>query len=443
MSKQLALPLKSPTDHGLFLHPGVRHGTVLIWQSAMRKQWDKIEPQDDLARALSGHVGQSDRYFTPNEFLRWRRVDLLKSLRSCYVDLDDCRDWPGAVDALEEQRLPAPSLIVESGRGLHFYWPHDAVPRQALPVWQAIQDALVTALKPFGSDARAKDCTRVLRLIGSVNSKNGEEVRGWILRPTTWTLADLANEVLGPKKATRPPNVVGMEAARTKRAASTHQRTGPYRLWHSRFEDLTKIADYHAFAGNGIKPGNRDTLLFLIGTALSWFAAADTLTEAIDRIARTYTPTLSQREVTTYTQPIIARAIAAARGETVVFKGMTRDPRYAFRTATLRDWLGELIVPELEGTLKALCEPKTEAQVKERERARQRGRSRVKEGRYKNTRAEYLRQVDERRNQALALREEGLTHQAIADRLGIGRRQVGNLLTTQTDCPMAMTAPLV
>jgi hypothetical protein len=428
MAKQLALALRSPADHGDVLHPGVRHGTVLIWQRAMRRQWDKVEPKDDLARALSGHVGEVDRFFTPNEFNRWRRVDLLRSLRSCYVDIDDFRDWPSVVEALEDQRLPAPSLIVESGRGLHFYWPHDAVPSHALPVWQAIQDRLVAALQSFGSDPRARDCTRVLRIVGSINGKNGEEVRGWILSPRAWTLHELADEVLGPRK-TRKAEVVTLEAARSKRAASVHQKTGTYRLWYSRFQDLTKIADYHAFMQpRGIEPGNRDTLLFLLGTALSWFAAPDTLAEAIDRIARTYTPSFSDREVMTYTKPLMARAMAAARGETVEFKGKQRDPRYAFRTETLREWLGDLLVPELEARLAVLGVPKSSAELAACERERQRGRSRVTEGRYGTTRSEYLAKADGRVQQAQELHKRGLSQTAIAAQLGTTQGRVSQLL---------------
>lgn len=404
MARQLELGLRTPIDHAEFLHAGTRHGTVIVWeQQSFRKQWGRVEPQDDLAQAMSRHVGQPDRYFTPNQFHRWRRVELLRSLRSCYIDLDGCRDWRGALEHLREQKLPEPSLIVESGRGLHFYWPLEPCPGAALPVWQAVQDKLLVALQTFGSDAAARDCTRVLRIVGSINSKAAAEVRGYIISPAKWTLHELADEVLGPRNTKKLAQVVGLEAARAKRAASVHQKTGTYRLWHTRFLDLVKIADYHAFLRpRGVAEGHRDNVLFLLGVALSWFAAADTLQEAVLRLAKTYTPSFSEREAVMYTRPLIARAIASSKGETVEYNGEQRDPRYAFRTATLRQRLAGLITPELEPKLISLGAPKTDDEKTAIRRlqmaAIEAKRDRVAEGRHALDRATFLAGHDQERS---------------------------------------------
>lgn len=121
MSKQLALALSSPAEHGDFVHE-VRQHTVLIWEAqAASKKWIKVAPADDLAQMLAAHVGQPERYFTVNQFHGWRTVRLLRSLQACFVDIDGCTDWPGVLDALSGLGLPSPSLLVESGRGLHLY----------------------------------------------------------------------------------------------------------------------------------------------------------------------------------------------------------------------------------------------------------------------------------------------------------------------------------
>ena len=362
MSRQLTLSLRAPAEHADFVHSQKRYGTVLIWkQRASSRQWVKIQPTDDLALLMAEHLGQNDRYFTPNEFKQWRRVDLLRSLRAVYVDLDGCTDWQGVLEWLSEQGLPSPTLIIESGRGLHLYWLLEATPAKALPVWQAVTDALVSKLKAFGSDSSARDCTRVLRIVGSVNSKNLAEVRGWVVSPRRWTLHELADDVLGPRKTVA--NVAGLEAARVKRAASVHQRTGPYRLWHQRYQDLCLIAEHHAFMRSyGVAEGSRDKLLFLLAVALSWFTSADGLAEHIQRVAKTYMPSLSVREVVTYTQTIITRAMAARSGEKYEWNGRQKDPRYEFRTETLRSWLGPLITPGLESQLIALGPPKSAAE---------------------------------------------------------------------------------
>jgi len=434
VSKQLALALRAPAEHGEFVHSGKRHGTVIVWKAQCRPQWGKIKPADDLPAAMADHIGEIDRYFTPNEFRNWRRVDLLISLRACYVDLDGWTDWPAVLDFLQARGLPMPSLIVESGRGLHLYWPMDAAPKQSLPVWQAVQDELVKQLAQVGADSSARDCTRVLRIVGSVNSKNSAEVRGWVVSPRRWTLHELADDVLGPRKTVA--NVVGLEGARVKRAASVHQRTGPYRLWHQRYQDLCLIAEHHAFMRSfGVAEGSRDKLLFLLAVALSWFTSVDGLAEHIQRVAKTYMPSLSVREVVTYTQTIITRAMAARSGETYEWNGRQKDPRYEFRTETLRSWLGPLITPGLESQLIALGPPKSATeraavrseQKAKAEKARQ-ARSRVQEGRYSQSRAEYSAKAAERAQQAQELRESGLSQKAIAEQLGTTQGRVSQLL---------------
>ena len=61
------------------------------------------------------------------------------------------------LNMLDDKGVPLPSLMLDSGRGLQLKWLLDtAIPRQALPRWNAIQNYLVASLEDFGADARAK-----------------------------------------------------------------------------------------------------------------------------------------------------------------------------------------------------------------------------------------------------------------------------------------------
>jgi len=450
MSRQLNLALRAPAEHADFVHTEQRLGTILVWrQQAASRQWIKVQPTDDLALLMAEHLGQNDRYFTPNEFNQWRRVDLLRSLRAVYVDLDGCTDWRGILEWLSEQGLPSPTLIVESGRGLHLYWLLEPTPAKALPVWQAVQDALVSKLQAFGSDPAARDCTRVLRIVGSVNSKNGAHVTGWVIQPSRWTLHELADAVIGPRKLRPKSEVVGLEGARAKRKASVHQRTGPYRLWHDRYQDLCKITEHHAFMRpDGVGEGNRDNLLFLLSVSLSWFTNAQGLQKHIERVAKTYMPSLSVREVRSYMKPVLSRAQAAARGETYEWKGRQKDPRYEFRTLTIRARLGELITPALEPQLIALGLPKSaeetlairKAQKATHENVRP-ARSRAQEGRYAQTRDEYSAQAAERAQKAQELRQAGLSMREIAVQLNTSSGRVHEWLAGVPTAPRPCIAP--
>jgi hypothetical protein len=445
MVKQLALALSSPAEHGDFVHEQRRH-TVMLWDPmATSGRWVKVLPHDDLANILAAHVNQPERYISVNQFHQWRSVQLLRSLQACYVDIDGCKDWEMVLNQLSELSLPSPSLLVESGRGLHLYWRLVPTPAKALPVWQAIQDVIIRKLTPLGADTVAKDCTRVLRLVGSVHRKTGAVVRGRVLSPVAWTLHELADEVLGPRKK-QSAEVIGLEKARAKRqkrAASVHQRTGPYRLWHNRYQDLCTIAEHHAFMrAYGVSEGNRDKLLFLLSVALSWFTDADTLAENIARVAKTYMPSLSDKEINSYMQSVIKRAMDAKAGKFKDWNGKLRDPRYFFKTETLRRWLGPLLVPELEGRLVAFGPPKTqeERQAAEKERLAnfekaRKPRCRVQEGRYKTSRSKYLEESEARAQAARSLREQGFSIRGIAQQLGVSVGRVSEWCS--------MSAPLL
>lgn len=412
--QQMQLALSRPDEHGEGLHPSPRHGTVLLWQQrSSRQSWKKVEPNDDLAKALAGHAGRKDRFMSVNEFNGWRQVKLLRSLRACYVDLDDCRTVEAALDAVDDAVLPRPSYAVHSGRGVHLYWLLEAVPAKALPVWQAIQTKLIASLASVGADRAASDCTRVLRLVGTINSKSNTEVLGYVIEPGRWTLRQLASEVLGHSVRAAAP-VASIERARAIRRAVL-AATGPFQLWHSRYVDLCTIADHHAFMRGGLGEGNRDKLLFLMGTALSWFTRTDTLRDEINRVALTYTPTLTPTEVGTYTRPILRRAMLAAEGKTLKYDGQERDARYAFKTETLREWLGDLITPAIEPQLRVLL---PREQLKERKRASDAAR-------WKQDRARYLAQFQVSKNAAKPWEALGMS------RATYFRRQAAGTLPAQ------------
>lgn len=347
MAAQLRLPLRTPDEHGEGLHPSPRHGTVLVWQRQAGQRWLKIEPDDPMAKLLAGQAGQRDRYISVNEFSGWRLVRLLRSLRAVYVDIDNCPTIEEALARCDEALLPAPSYAIESGRGVHLYWLLEAVPAKALPVWQAIQARLIAALE---ADPACADCTRVLRLAGTVNSKNDADVVGYVITGQRWTLHQLANEVLGYRP--RPSaQITSLDRARSKRAVQT--ATGTYQLWHGRYADLCTLADHWAFL-RSIPEGHRDTLLFLLGTSLSWFTRSESLGAEIERVAGMYVPSLPITEVREYTRPIVRRAVMAANGVPVEYNGELVDPRYRFKTETMRDWLGDLLTPEIEEQLRVL-----------------------------------------------------------------------------------------
>ena len=293
---QLRLPFDEPEQHYTLLH-AAPFGTVLIWQPSQPpgKRWQKLRGDGEaIAEFLNALEKDRDTYLSVNQFDGWRTIKLLRSLRATFVDID-LKDGQRpeialalALQELAHQRLPAPSFAVYSGRGLHLYWMLHPVPAQALPVWQRIEDTLVDALTEIGADPRARDCTRVLRLVGTRNAKNGARVVGETITGYRWPLQKLADEVLGPRRKPRAEGKVrDLEAARARQGkrASHAIRGSIYERWYKVHQDLLAIANHYG----QIPEGHRDTWLFLSAVALSWFARAEALEHEIELLARSHT----------------------------------------------------------------------------------------------------------------------------------------------------------
>jgi hypothetical protein len=379
--KQPDMGLKTGQDHYERLHQAP-HGVVLLWERlGQGKRWHKINPRTGSAPGLlSAHQGGVDRYMSVNEFYGWRVIRQLQSLRSCFVDIDGYTDLEGALEACQVARLPSPTLAVMSGRGIHLYWEIDPVPAQALPVWQRVQNSLIEQLAAvrLPVDVKVKDCTRVLRLVGSKHSKNGHDVHGVQLVPWRWTLHTLADEVLGfrPDKPEPQPQdprpqaqVRSLDAARVRAGRQVRTSTGSiYDWWHLVYRDLITIGDANLL---GIPEGHRDAWLFLYGVSLSWFTQPDSLAAEVEAVARTYTPGLRIAEVRDAIAPTLKKAQDAAAGKTVRVDGQDRDPRYWFKRKTLLEWLGPVIPEDLYPSLRAIIPDQLRTERRdEREHAR-------------------------------------------------------------------------
>jgi len=311
------------------------------------------------------------------------------------------------------------SLIVFSGRGLHFYWIIDPIPAAALPRWQGCQRQLQRILR---GDPAAVDCTRLLRLIGSVNSKAPKECRtvtGILQSPFRYKFDWLADQILPLQRAEiRDIRAQRARATAKGKISASCGRRSIFDWWMSVYKDLYTIIDHHW--PNGVAPGHRDVLVFRLAVALSWFTTSESLDAEVVSVARRIAPTLSQAEVLSYTSSVRSRAARAAAGERDEWRGKSQDPRYRFKRETLYELLKELIPPALERRMSGIMS----TQERDRRRAeRERGRNRKDEGRHRSSHAD-----DETRSRARALALEGFSVRSIASLLSVPRSTIADWL---------------
>lgn len=128
--------------------------------------------------------GRLNTYVSMNTFTHnSRTVDHLKRLNACYVDIDCYKEGlskEAVLYALENDyfntKIPTPTFVIDSGRGLYLIWKLRNEDKNALPRWQTVQNYLFEMCKDLGADPLCTDGSRILRVPTSINSKSGTPV---------------------------------------------------------------------------------------------------------------------------------------------------------------------------------------------------------------------------------------------------------------------------
>lgn len=426
----------------------------------------------ELLRLAPGLVDKPDTYVSTQSFYGRRRTINLARLSSLHVELDrhelpaaevpldfytsvskrrgygrprerpdPRRDLEEIVIALENYRLPGkgahhgarhplpePSLAVYSGgRGLHLYWLHSPVPRWALPRWRAMQLLIWSALSPYGADRKATDAARMLRLCGTIHSGTGEKTRSVYYSSQVWEFEQLADEVLPYSR-----EQIALWRARTqkqkqrvaeqKEARAEPRGEAPAFLWTWGTLHERELADVEGVArarGGKFEVGTRNEAVFTAGCALAWLVPASRLHSEIREFAYRYTD-LPANEVQNICAEVVRRTHSAARGETILWGGRAKDPRYTLSHQRIIHSLG-ITGAEMRSLKTLIDESEKRRRHREREEKRRRDAGSV-------SRQEYEARAADRRSKAHKMAARGKSNRQIADALGITPQHVGQLL---------------
>lgn len=202
--------------------------------------------------------GEEDFYISSSTYYKPKRsVSNIRQFRALYIDIDVIKHGKYEksetiymiYDLINQNKIPAPSMIVDSGRGWHIYWRIKNAPYGAIYTWQEIEDYLYHQLKDFGADIQATEGSRVLRLPNTINSKNSSECKVTVINDDVeYSMYDLREEYLNYSST----KGYQLEFEQTKRNKQKKQRTisrlfNSYTLHLARVEDietLCKLRDY-------------------------------------------------------------------------------------------------------------------------------------------------------------------------------------------------------
>lgn len=414
-----------------------------------------------LEMVLLGYGG-GDCYVSQQNFTNRTRLSAhLLSLSGCYVDLDPYIKNPPplalrllAIDRPEdradfvlnycvERGIELPSLIVHSGRGLYLKWLlTTALPKSALPRWNAVQQKLTDAFSDLAADPAARDASRILRLCGTQNAKaQGENTAVRVVwtrpgagaAPLSFDFDALCSAVLPwsqeevrlfkTKQAVWDANkaAAARSLATLVRRASSPGELSAATLWWDRLSDIRRLVELrYGAAGVPEASGQRNSYCWVVANALSYNVDSARLYSEMVSVFREICPSYTPAEVRTSASSILTRVRTGAE-------------RYKMTTQTFRSHFGiddseaRQLVTLGAGSRK---KPVNEGVMGfERMEHLPHAEYQAETTRRRQAAAKYMHNVralasEEQRAMALRLSTDGLSIRAIADELGASKSTV-------------------
>jgi len=205
--------------------------------------------------------GREDTYVSPNTYFMPRRsVSNIRQYRCLFIDLDIEKygkhskeeTFKEILELVTSGRIPMPSMMTDSGRGFHLYFRVKNAPRQALQTFQELEDYLYYQLKDLGADLSATDSARVLRIPGTINSRNGE-VCSIIYRNNDieYTMYDLREHYLNYEENKR--NRAKKKEFKPKKVCIVRNLFNSYSLHMGRVDDIQTICKLRNYDVEGYR----------------------------------------------------------------------------------------------------------------------------------------------------------------------------------------------
>lgn len=191
--------------------------------------------------------GEEDVYISPNTFYKpFRAVENIRHFRALYIDIDLKHYYKAETvymiyeKALKEE-IPEPSMVVDSGRGLHIYWRIEDAPFGALWTWQELEDFLYKKLEHLGADIKATEGARLLRLPNTYNSRSNSECKILIEKDITYSMFDLREKYLKYKSKSYQLELHQVKEFKHNKKSVVSPLFNSYSLHTYRVEDLKTL----------------------------------------------------------------------------------------------------------------------------------------------------------------------------------------------------------
>lgn len=378
-----------------------------------------------IVEVVQEQQGEKDTYITPNSFyIPNRSNDNIRHFRALFIDLDLVNH--SKTEAFYEiyikaakGLIPKPSMIIDSGRGLHLYWRIEHAPKQAAYTWQELEDYLYKQLKPLGADLKATDAARVLRLPNTINSRNSAMCEVLELNDFKYSMYDLRDKYLNYQKKDKP----GTNKKVKKETKNIKHMFNSYSLHQARAYDMEIIARLRNYDIKGYRNSILHCYTYWKGI---YIREQDGLFNIVDSFNSKLVEPLKDNEIKAIvrsTEKAIEKFIDYEQGirsgeDKRVSKGMRDKGGYWYTNETLIEMLN--ITEQEQRHLKTIIGTKEKYRrnnIRRREERRNEGGLTSREQQKKDT----IEKVKE-------LKEQGFNQTEISQEIGITKARVSQII---------------
>ena len=381
-------------------------------------------------------------YVTPNTtFIPRRGTRNIRQFRALYQDVDCEKMGISKEQAIFEiwemyevnKEIPQPSMIVNSGRGLHLYWKIEHAPYAAIKTWQELQDYFYYKLKHLGADKQATDGARILRVPGTINSRNEVECTVINIEDNLiYSMYELREEYL--EYTPRQTQVKWfIEDEHTKEIKKDKQKSqakviknkmfNSYSLHIARAEDLEILCKLRKYDMRGCRNMVIHCYAYWKGIIIR---DEDELAELVHSLNDKFIEPLKQSEIEAVLKSIpkaidkfIEYEQGVRSGETKrVSKGMKDKGGYWYKNTTLIDRLN--ITREEQSELKTIIGKEEKCDRNNKDRRDKRRNENGLTSR-EQAKVDLIKEIKE-------LKSQGLKQKDIAEKLGIAKGTVSKYL---------------
>lgn len=198
-------------------------------------------------------------------------------------------------------KVPNPTYVVFTGRGIQLYWAIEHAPKQALPLWQLLQNQLILELKELEEDVsgiqidtKCCDIPRITRLPLSFNTKGQLQAKIIYRHDYRYNLTEILTEYY--------PQLEFVQQRKQKKELKEQEKnvSNLKRLYTAlsvrcdRAEDLLKLLELR----NGEMTTQRDKFIFYyIWTVIEKKATLEEIENELSAINESFSEPLSEEEI--------------------------------------------------------------------------------------------------------------------------------------------------